>query len=439
MASIQERGGGKKRIVIVGAGFAGLYTYLGLHELFHNRDDVFITIINKNDYFVFKPMIHEVAIGNLLPGSITQSIRSLPECCLDDFVEGEVTEIDFDRKQITYLNQSVSDEHSDHIKGGLVSYDYLVLATGSKTNFFGVEGAEKYCMTMNDLEDARKIKNHILNRFEEAQLVSEEDKKKQLLTFIIVGGGPSGVELAGEMGDILNGELRKIYPELYPLSSIHVVQGGAQLISVEEEWFAKKTQEILEAKGKVRVLLNSRVSKVDESGVWVGDTHISGGTVIWTAGVTANNTMYKSSKEISLDERSGRVKTNRALSLPSHEHVFAIGDIGWVPHRDDDTKAYPTRAQFAVKQGVVAARNIFNMVEGNSDRAPFHAEDKGFIVSLGKGGALARLFGMRFSGFIAWWIYRTAYLSKIFGARAKARTALEWTLNLFTDRDLSEI
>ena len=171
----------------------------------------------------------------------------------------------------------------------------------------------------------------------------------------------------------------------------------------------------------------------------IGDKSIIAGTVIWTAGVKVHKIKIVADKMLEKDEGSGRIKTNRNLSIPSYENVLVCGDFGWVPHRDDATRAYPMRAQFAVRQGPCVAKNIAYMVNGNTKGSSFHIEDKGFIISLGRGGALARVFGIHISGFLAWWIYRTAYLGKIFGIRAKLRTVLEWTLNLFLPRDLSEL
>lgn len=435
----QEIGENLKRIVIVGTGFAGMYAYMELHKILHDRKDVFITLLNKNDYFLFVPMIHEVAVGNLRPGSITQSLRVLPQCCLDDFIEGEVFATDLDGQKITYKNTHITDSHDNHIKGGVISYDYLILAPGSTTNFFGVPGAREYSITLKDINDAKKIKNHILHRFEEAQSLESEGEKRRILKFVIVGGGPTGVELAGEIADIFNKELKDIYPDLYPLSSVVIIQSGSQLISSRDVWFANKTQEILEKKKKVKILLNTRVTKVNQNSVEFGDGEkINAGTIIWTAGIKAHNLELSAIKGVDYESRSNRVKTNRLLQIPNYKNVYAVGDYAWVPLKDGNG-AYPTRAQFATHQGKIAAKNISTEIFKDNKFKEFDHKDQGFIVSLGKNGALANVFGINFSGFIAWWVYRTAYLFRIVGTRAKLRTALEWTLNLFLPRDLTEL
>lgn len=439
MSTIQEKGNGKKRIVIVGAGFAGLHTYVELHNRLHGRDDIFITLINKTDYFVFIPMIHEVAVGNLLPSSITQSLRVLPQCCLGDFIEAEVESVDLDKRSVRYKqSHSVDGDDSDFIEGD-IQYDFLVLASGSRTNYFGVSGAREYAMTLQSLDDARRMKNHILHRFEEAQVTEDGEKKKELMTFVIIGGGATGVELAGELSDLFTRELRNIYPELYPLSRIKLIHSGDRLLSQSEAWFAEKTKKILEKGGKIDIMLGSSVDKIEKNAVFLGDTVIRTETIIWAGGVTASDIKLVSALEVKRNEKDQRIPVERTLNLKNYKNVFVLGDLAWVPERTDKTVSYPMRAQFAVRQGRTAGENIARLIDGAGNIREFDWRDSGFIVSLGKGGALADISGIKLSGFLAWWLYRTAYLMKIFGARAKIRTVLEWTLNLFLPRDLREL
>jgi len=437
--NIQESSGGKKRIVIVGAGFAGLHTYMELHRKLHGRKDVFITLINKTDYFLFTPMIHEVAVGNLLPNGITQSLRVLPQCCLSDFIEAEVSSVDLDEREVHYMQSHRIDSNDDNFQNGTIKYDYLVLAPGARSNYFGVEGAKEHSLILQDLNDAKRIKNHILHRFEEAQATSDEIRRKELLTFVIIGGGATGVELAGELANIFNKELKDIYKELYPLSSIKLIHSGEKLVSQSEPWFAEKTKKILLSSGKIDLILNSFVTKIERSCVWVGDQSIKAETIIWAGGVLASDISIKSEKPLVRNEKDKRVLTNMFLQLSDYLNVFVLGDFAWVPQKENKNIPYPTRAQFATQEGRTTGRNIWRLILGDDKLEEFKWNDNGFIVSLGKGGALAHVFGLRFSGFVAWAIYRIAYLSKLFGIRAKIRTALEWTLNLFLPRDLSEL
>jgi len=440
MSTIQEEGNGKKRIVIVGAGFAGLYTYMELHNQFHGRDDIFITVINKSDYFLFVPMVHEVAVGNLMPGSITQSLRVLPQCCLNDFIEAEVESVDFDTQKIVYQasHKGYGDENTTAKK--VLEYDYLVLSPGAQTNYFGVEGAPEHTITLQNLNDAKQIKNTILHRFEEAQTVSDDEKKRELLRFIVIGGGATGVELVGEMADIFQKELQGVYPSLYPHSSIVLVHGGAQLLSDKFPLMAKRAKNILEKKGKVEIMLSTRATKIEKGVVWMGDKKIQGSTIVWAGGVVASSLTLVGSRDIQRNERDNRLITTRTLNLSSYPNIFALGDFAWVPQKNNEKESYPTRAQFATREGYIAGRNIKKMIDGEAKSLEeFDWSDQGFIVSLGRGGALAKIGGIHFSGFIAWWLYRTIYLFKMFGARAKFRTAFEWTMNLFLPRDLSEL
>ena len=428
------------RIVILGAGFAGVYAYLRLHELLHENTEKQITFISERDFFTFIPMIHEVATGTLLPSSITQSIRSLPSCCLHRFVEARIMRVDLDAKKILihHINPEAPDpgQNVKEISEEEVSFDFVILALGSCVNFFGVPGAKEHALTLNSLEDARHVKNRIIESFEQAHITKSKKEKKRLLRFIIVGGGPTGVELAAELADLLHGELKKAFPLLYPYAEIHLYEARDRFMCSADEWFGDRSFRILSSK-HVRVFCNMPISEISSEGIQMKGEFIPAGTVIWAAGVQARDIELISKKRVLKDVKSRRIKVNNYLQVPFYPHVFIVGDQAWIETKERG-QFYPMRAQFAVREGGMAAENIARLMKKKSLKE-FFWHDMGFLVSLGKGMALAEIFGFQFSGMFSLVLYRVAYLLKIVGLRAKFRTALEWVLNTFLPRDISKL
>ncbi|OGZ43890.1 MAG: hypothetical protein A3J55_00460 [Candidatus Ryanbacteria bacterium RIFCSPHIGHO2_02_FULL_45_17b] len=431
---------GKTRIVILGAGFAGVYAYLRLHKLLHDTKEKHITFISERDLFTFVPMIHEVATGTLLPSSITQSIRSLPPCCLNRFIEARVMRVDIDAKKILvhHLNPEAPDpgKRIKEVSEEEVPFDYAILALGSDVNFFNIPGAKEHTLTLSTLEDARRVKNRIIESFEQAQITKSEAEKRRLLRFVIAGGGLTGVELAGELADLLHGELKKAFPLLYPYAEIHLYEGRERFICFANEWFGNRAFQILSSK-HVRVFCGMPLSEVSSEGIHAGGEFVPAGTVIWTAGVQAREIEIVSKKRVLKDVKSRRIKVNEYLQVLSYPYLFVAGDQAWIEKKERD-QPYPMRAQFAVREGEVAAENIVRLMSKKALKE-FFWRDKGLLVSVGKGTALAEVSGIQFSGVLAWVLYRVAYLLKIVGLRAKFRTALEWILNTFLPRDISKL
>lgn len=426
----------KKRIVILGAGFGGIYTYLSLHKNLHNRSDIEIVMVSENDHFLFVPLLHEVAAGNLAPSSIRQSVRMMPQCCLDRFITGTVHGLDFDNKTVHY-KESTHQNAPEVLGNDTISYDYLVLALGSDTNYFGTPGAEEYAFSLKNLDDAARIKNTVLDRFEEAQEIHDASEREALLRFVIVGGGPTGAELAGELGDLFNKEIKRAFPDVWNDASIVLIEGGDALVSNMGEWFSARTQDILREKHNVDVRLNTLVREVHPSGVQIDDEFMYADTVIWTAGVRAQSLDIHAKNKLSIEPHSKRIHVTDCLNLPEYDNVFVVGDQAWIRDKENG-QPYPMRAQFAVREGKTVGRNVAHAIH-EADCEVFRWRDKGFILSLGKGGALANIYGYRFSGIVAWWAYRLAYISRLLGVRTKLRTFLEWSLNYFSKRDISKI
>jgi len=428
-----------KHVVIVGAGFGGVYAYLELHRKLHGTGRIEVTIINPNDYFVFTPLIHEVATGSLLPLGVTQSLMMLPRCCIDRFILGNATRVDYDRQVVhVHLSGTPGDPTVPADDFAEVQYDYLVLAMGSETNFFDVLGAKEYALELNDIVHARKLKNHILERFEHAQTLRDPKDQRRELSFIIVGGGPTGVEIAGELADFLYGVVASAFPRLSEYARILVLEREDKLLKHGvDEWFSRKATDILMHKKGVYVLYDLAAREVTPDGVVTERGFVYGKTVVWAAGVVARSIAFSDEKGVECEDHRGRIRVNDFLQVPQHKNIFVVGDQAWVCDQEREG-AYPMRAQFAVREGKHAAKNIVSLMNDKPLKS-FSFREKGMIISLGRGGALARLFGMRFSGHIAWFVYRLAYLTSMIGWRIRLRTALEWLLNIFLPRDISRI
>ena len=429
-----------KRVVIWGSGFAGVYAYLGLHARFHAHErDIEIVLVSENDYFLFLTLIQDVATGDLLPSNIVYPVRFFPNCCLDRFIEGKVEHINLDTSTITVTERKhlLPNGHADEIQKTELHYDYVISALGSETNYFGVPGAKEYSYPLKNLEDAKRIKNRVIDSFEAAITLENDTDIRDALRFVIVGGGPTGVELAGELADYISRELARAYPRVKGKSEIVLLEGGDRLVPQMDTWFDIKVRQILHDKLHVVVRYNARVTTITGTEVRIGSDILRSRTVLWAAGVKARTVAWTSAIPLEFEKSTGRIKVTEYLSIPGYANVFVAGDQAWIVERETGMP-YPMRAQFATREGDVAADNIFNDMYHESPVA-FEWKDLGFILSLGKHGALAEVKGIRFSGFPAWWLHRIAYLSKIIGVRAKMRTALEWLLNFFTPRDVTRL
>lgn len=415
-------------IVILGSGFGGVHAYRRLFELFKDDVSISVTLISRNDYFWFTPMAHEVATGSLSLGSITYSLRSLPYSDRFHILQGNVQGVDFDKQHVRY---TLGDNHTEQE----IHYDYLISALGARTDFLGVPGAKEYSLPLKTRDDVVRIKKQILTHFEDAKTCTEEEQKRKL-SFVVVGGGATGVELTSELHDLIYREFAKVFPKTVKNASIHIFHSRSRLLHEEDEWISSRALKVLQKKG-VYVHLSTRVTHVDSQRIsWNGGS-VDAGCVFWTSGVRAVDVPLHHSREVMIHPKNNRIHVTSMLSLASYPHVFVVGDQAWCEEKESG-QPYPMRAQFAVRQGVLAAQNIESLIE-HKPLKEFAWKDKGFLVSLGKGDALARIFSFRFGGVVAWWLYRTIYIPQIIGLRNKLRVLFEWTLNLFLSRDLSDL
>lgn len=408
-----------KKILVLGAGVAGAQLIKHLHHKFHHRKDFSIRVIDRNNYTAFIPMLHEVATGSVSPKDISHPIREIIHCCLESFYQADVKSIDLNKKLVK-------------TSGEEFSYDYLIVALGSTDNFYGIPGAEKYSHVLKTMTDAAKLRSHLIDTFEEASKMPRDAKRAKGLHFVVVGGGYTGVETAGQMADLFNKEFKKLYPEIYPdEQQITLIQRGDRILPIISKESSEKAGGRLEKLG-VRLMLGHRVSQVSSTGVTLdnGD-FIETQHVIWASGVMANGNGILPKEML---ER-GRVKVNRSLQVFEHPEVFVLGDMAAAQRSGGP---HPQTAQAAFQQSKSVAQNLHRMIN-DLPLETFAYNHKGDLVPIGNHWAVAEIGPLKFSGFIAWWLRRTVYLQGIFSWGDRIRVIFNWTMNLFSKRDTSKL
>jgi len=409
-----------KRILILGGGFAGLYAAMELEESLGREPDVEVTLVNRENFFLFTPMLHEVAASDLDLTTIVNPVRRMLKRV--NFFAGEVEGIDLPNKRV-----AVSHGFDHH--GHSLEYDFLVLGLGSITNFFKLPGLEQRALTMKSLGDAMTLRNRLIAHLEEAD--TECCKiKEPLLTFIVAGGGFAGVETIAGINDFLR-EALPAYPHLREeFLRVVLVHPGPVILPELGEKLGSYAQKKL-AERKVEIRVNTKVTAVSDEGVALSDgTMIEGKTLIWTAGTSPHPLL----QALPCVKERGRLTTNECLEVPGWPGVWALGDCAAVP--DPKTgKACPPTAQHALRQGKVVAHNVLAAVRGGAMKR-FSFSTLGQLAAIGKRTGVANILGVNFSGFVAWWLWRTIYLSKLPGFEKKVRVALDWTLDLLFSKDL---
>jgi NADH dehydrogenase len=379
-------------------------------------------MVGQKNYFLFTPLLHEVATGGLNPNNIIEPIHEILKHSLSDFYLGKAEQINLENKTV------LIDSH-------VVPYDYLIIAPGSETNFFNTPGGEEYAFTLKSIEDAIKIKNHCIRQIEKASHESDQLKRKSMLKFVVVGGGPTGVETVAEIEGLIRGTFSHYYPrEILKDISIVLIQRGSDLVPQFGAKIRKISLETLQKKG-IEVMLNSAVKEISSSYVVLdNNTKIFTETVLWVAGVKPATLKFNQPVKMSPD---GKLIVNEYLQLEDHKEVFAIGDIS--SFKDIDKNIYlPALAQVAEKEAKAVAKNINYMVRGNPPQK-FSYHNSGNLMSIGKWMAVGKISNFSFSGHIAWWFWRTIYLSKLISFKKKVRVAVDWTMNFFSPRDISQI
>ena len=418
----------RKRIVILGGGFAGMKTAECLEQELHTNSTAMITLISETNALLFTPMLAEVAGSTLEPSHISTPLRS--SLRRTEFIRGRVNAIDLESRKVVLASDSPTGQL-------VVPYDHLVLALGSVSNYLGMANIEKLAFNFKSLLDAIRIRNHVIEMFERADRESDPSQRAPLLSFVIAGGGFAGVELAGALNDFARGILAD-YPNLNPNEpNIVLVHSRDRILPELSESLARYAQKKMEARG-VKFRLNARLSDVQPGVVVVSDGEIRAQTLVWTAG-TAPNPLLKS-QPFERDKR-GAVKVDFTLAVPGHPGVWALGDCAAV--NDAKTgKPCPPTAQFAIREAATVARNISAQL-GGWPLKNFHFDSLGALCVVGHQTACAELRvpfarskSVRFSGLLAWLMWRGIYLSKLPGMERKIRVLMDWMIELFFPRDI---
>jgi len=404
----------KKRIVILGGGFGGVYAALHLEKLLARAPEVEICLVSRDNFFLFTPMLHEIAASDLEITNIVNPLRKLLRR-VKVFV-GEVERIDLPNKQVVISHG----HHNYDNQSRRLEFDHLVLALGSITNFFNLPGFAELALGMKSLPDAIQLRARIIRRLEEANSEYSLGDRQSLLTFVVAGGGFAGVETVAALNDFVR-EALPFYPNLLErMLRVVLVHPGAVTLPELGEDLGHYAQKVLAQRG-VEIRLNTRVIGMTENEVYLQDSPpIPSNTVIWTAGTVPNPLL----SSLPCQKEGGRVLVNEFLQIPDWPGVWAVGDCAFVPDVSQPGKSHPPTAQHAIREGRVVAQNITLALAGCPSK-PFSFKAIGLLASIGRRTGVARIFGFNFSGFFAWWLWRTIYLSKLPGFDKKVRVAFD--------------
>jgi NADH dehydrogenase len=405
--------------VILGGGFGGVAAALAFEKLLPRRG-VQATLVSRENFITFTPMLHEVAASDLDMTHIVNPVRKLLKKV--DFLHAEVCGVDLERKVVRFAHGGDAHTHE-------LPYDHLVVALGSTTNFFGIPGLAERALTMKTLGDAILLRNQLIEHLEEADTECAAGVRQPLVSVVVAGGGFAGVETIAGVNDFVRESLR-FYPHV-PESAVRmvVVHPGDALLPELSPKLGRYAAELLAGRG-VEVRLNSRVKALTEGGVLLADgTEIPARTVVWTAGTSPSAMLA----ELPCMKEKGRLKVDETLRVAGEDSVWALGDCAMVP--DGKGGFHPPTAQHALRQGKTLARNVLAAIRGGALH-PFRFQTLGQLASLGRRSGVASILGFNFSGFVAWWLWRTIYLSKLPRFEKKLRVALDWTLDLVFTKDL---
>ncbi len=410
----------KKKVVILGGGFGGLYTYKGLYKYFKHHE-IDITIVNRNNYFLFTPMLHEVATGGVAHHQVVESIRQVIYKTNDRLHIANVESVDCQAQKV---RTSI----------GELPYDILVVALGATTNFFNAPGAEEHSFVLKDLRDAIRLRTTLIETFEKASEIADIDERKKALSFAVVGGGPTGVELVAEIAELYMTTFLKYYHGIITPAdiSLYLINAGPEILSPFHPSLRKNALAALRHSG-VTVMLDSVVKEVKQGSiVFNDDSSLDVSHIIWTAGVKPHAPMFTHTTP---QDKAGRIMVNQSLQMIDCPNVFVIGDMASVA--GDDGKPLPMLAQVAERQGLHTGKNIKRLVEGKP-LLPFIYDSSGQLASLGQWNAIADIYGFRFSGAFAWFLWRTVYFFKFLSGSKRLKIAVDWTVNLFYPRDITK-
>jgi NADH:ubiquinone reductase (H+-translocating) len=426
-----------KHIIILGSGFAGIEVLKMLQKKFrNNKNNIDITLVSKDNFLLFTPMLPEVSSGMIETRHIITSVRTFFKNA--NFYEASVDSIDLNNKEVA-ISYAIGNQHQPSYRDHrTLKYDYLVIALGSETNFFGMSNIEENALTMKTIDDAIILRNHIINILEQASINQDKhDLRKDLLTFVVVGGGFSGVETVGSLNDFVKDTVKEFYKNIY-MTDIRVILVNAHdkiLPEVGEELGDFALQKLKD--NGVEFIMNTNVKGATANTAKLDNgTVIPTYTLIWTAGVTPTKVVVNLPCE---HDKGHRIVANNYLEVPGYDGVYAVGDCAAIPN-PYTRKVYPPTAQNAIEEGRLAAKNIAYAIKGKKNKKKiFNYKNKGIMAQIGRRTGVAQLFGHKFHGFIAWWLWRTFYLSKLPTIKKKLKVMSDWTTDLLFKPDVSMI
>jgi NADH dehydrogenase len=400
-----------KHVVIVGGGFAGLTAAKTLGS----KKDIRVTLIDKQNFHLFQPLLYQVAMAGLSPADIAAPIRSL----LSKHENVRVL-----RGVVARVNTSDNSIDTDI---GSFSFDYLIMAAGAKPFYFNHPEWEEYAPSIKTISQATEIRRRLLNAFEKAERTDDTKEQKKLLTFVVIGGGPTGVELAGAIGEMSRYTLARDFRNIdASVARIFLIEGGAQILPMFSVQHAKRAARDLEKLG-VQIWTNSLVSDIDEDGVTVGSERISSSTVLWAAGVQGETMQF--GEDVGRDQ-GNRIMVESDLSIPGFQNVFVVGDQSNI---DDGSKDLPGTAPVAMQQGRFAANTILNDL-AQKTRSPFKFTDRGQMATIGRSSAIVEVGKLKFAGLFAWITWLVVHIYFLVGFKNRLMVVFSWGWSFLTFR-----